>query len=178
MIGLRKNEFICFLSLVLVGCKTPAYKIFNQKGLNTELLVSPERILLECEDVQDKTEKTKELYGRYGFMIHILDDKNTVLTVVQGNVLGKKGCFDRISKIGKILKNGKKIYVGGTGELKEPRKEGRFQFTFPGVGTFYSNSRTLGFSVIMNDRGECYSAYEEDEKPCPRDEFPIQKLPF
>ncbi len=179
MLNLLKNRFIFplqFLSFAL-GCTTPSYKVLNQSNNRTELLVTPERILLECEDVQDPTEPM-DSDGRYGFMIHVLDDENTVLTVSQGSVLAKKDCFERINKIKKILRNGKQIYIGGMGDLRDPRKKREDHYTFLGKGSFYSNSRVLQFSVIKNEKDECFSAYYGNEKPCPRDEFPIANNPL
>jgi len=46
-----------------------------------------------------------------------LDEDKTVLIISQGNILGKEDCFRRINKIGKILKSGSKIFIGGMGNL-------------------------------------------------------------
>ena len=59
-------------------------------------------------------------YGRevpFAFMIHVLDNENTVLDVDQMNTLSRKACDDRIEKISRILKNGHRIYVAGIGDL-------------------------------------------------------------
>jgi hypothetical protein len=106
-------------------------------------------------------------------MIHVLDDNKTVLSILQGNRLDKESCFERIQKIGKILKGGRRIYIGGMGSIDEARKVDEFTYTFPKWGTFRGNGRVLQFGVIVNEHGACYSAYEREEKPCPRDEFPI-----
>ena len=150
-----------------------SFKILNQDEGRTELLVTPDRILLECENVQDPTEPLAR-DGRYGLMIHVLDEENTVTTASQGNVLGKRDCFERIKEIGKIVNNGKQIYIGGMGNLKDSRKKNtEYTYIFPGNRKFYSNSRALQFMVIMNEKKECFSAHEGKDKPCPRDEFPI-----
>jgi hypothetical protein len=98
----RKNSWYCFLlPLLATGCATSTYRVFNSGEYGTELSVSPDRVLLECEDLSDADEK-----GLSGFMIHVLDEENTVLTLVQGNTLDKGSCDRRAKKIGEILKEG------------------------------------------------------------------------
>jgi hypothetical protein len=163
------------LGLLFSSCTSPSYKVLNQVGSITEILVAPSRVLLHCEDVQDPTEKPTDSLGRFGFNMDVLDEQNTVLSVSQGSVIGKKDCNERLEKIGKILRNGKQIYIGAIGNIDAPRvREKEWPSIFPGIGTFYSNSRALQFIVISNEKGECYSAYFGSEKPCPRDEFPIK----
>lgn len=163
------------LALLFSSCTSPSYRVLNQEGFKTELLVAPSRVLLQCEDVQDPTEKPVDTHGRFGFNIDVLDEKDTVLSVSQGNVIGRRDCEERLEKIGKILRNGKKIYIGATGNIDSPRTmEKEWPSTFPGIGTFFSNSRALQFLVIANEKGECYSAYHGTEKPCPRGDFPIK----
>lgn len=166
------NFLIFFMSLLIFGCSTTSYKINSSADFRTELVVSPDRVLLECEYIHDYTGDIKEAHG---FMIHVLDDENTVLTVNQGNMLGKEDCFRRIDKIGKILKGGKKIFIGGTGNLKDSRVKEDPQYLFPGLGAFHFNGRVLQFIVVWNEKGQCYNAYTGDKKTCPSGEFPIEK---
>jgi hypothetical protein len=166
-----KNNWVGLTMLwLLVGCATSNYHILNSNDRASELMVSPNRVLLECEWIQDA-----DTPDSYGFMMHILDEENTVLTVVQGNVLDKISCERRLKKIGDILRKGRNIYIAGTGNLNSPRTKGR-AYTFPSKGTFNSNERVLGFAAIANEFGLCYDAYSGDEKPCPREPFPLKKL--
>jgi len=177
MQSLLRNR-VQWISLVLFfsSCSSPSYRVLNQEGFKTELLVTPSRVLLQCEDVQDSEEKPADSHGRFGFSIEVLDEENTVLSVSQGSVIGKKDCDERLEKIGKILKNGKQIYIDAIGNIESPRvREEEWPHTFPGIGTFYSNSRALQFIAIANEKGECYGAYSGTEKPCPRNEFPIKR---
>lgn len=157
------------LAALLSGCASSAYKITNRDGRRVELLVSPDRIVLECEYVSENREIP------YGFMIHILDDANTVIDTNQMNTLSKEACADRLTKIGRILKTGKQIYVAGIGDIEDPRQTEKWTFHFPGHGTFHSNGRSLQFFNIANEYGLCYGAYSADTKPCPDGEnFPIR----
>ena len=180
---LLKNRMIAWISFLFLfsSCTLPSYRVLNQVGRKTELIVAPNRVLLQCEDVQDPSEKPVDTHGRFGFNIDVLDDQNTVLSVSQGSVIGRKDCEERLEKIGKILRNGKQIYIGAIGNIDSPRiMEKEWRSTFPGIGTFYSNSRALQFIVIANEKGECFSAYYGTEKPCPRGDFPIKAkiVPF
>lgn len=168
---LKRNRKFYFLTLLLLtGCATSSYRILSQDDQSAELNVSPDRILLECEWLHDA-----DIKGLYGFMIHVLDDENTVLTLIQGNTLDKKGCDRRIKKISAILREGRNIYIAGMGNLNEPRIKAKRFYHFPKIGTFHSNERTLYFAAIANEHGTCYDAYSGDEKPCPREPFPTKK---
>ena len=109
MAALKRNcSFYFFIFFIFFGCATSSYRILNQEDQSSELSVSPDRILLECEWLYDA-----DIKGRYGFMIHVLDEENTVLTVGQGNTLDKRDCDILIKIISKILREGKNIYIAG-----------------------------------------------------------------
>ncbi len=158
-----------FVILFLSGCATSSYRVLFQDRGAAELSVSPDRVLLECEDLYDA-----DIKGLYGFMIHLLDDKNTVTTVVQTNTLDKDSCENRLRKIGKILREGKSIYVAGRGNLDDGDPESQRNYAFPQKGSFRSNGKSLQFVAISNERGLCYDAYGGyEEKPCPPEPFPF-----
>lgn len=174
MISSKRNDFTSGLLIILFlsGCATSSFKLIQQHELAAELKVTPDRVLLECEN------QYKDDSGNgYGFMMHVLDDENTVLSIVQTNVIDKGSCFKRIEKIGKILKTGKAIYVGGMGNLNKPRIKENKTYTFPHLGTFHGNGRNAQFMVIANEKGLCYDAYSGDEDPCPREPiFSLKRL--
>lgn len=172
--GFLKNSALLFL-FVTCGCATSSYHLIRQRTLAAEIKVTPDRIIMECE-FQYKGEDGDGDGDGYGFLMYVLDDANTVLSVVQTNVLDKKSCFRRIQKIGKILKTGRTIYIGGMGNITEPRSEESRTYTFPGFGTFHGNGRATQFAVIANERGLCYDAYSGDEQPCPREPFSLKNL--
>lgn len=172
MNALKKSKKNCpLLFLLLMGCTSSSYQVLNSGEYGTELRVTPDRVLLECERLLDADERNLS-----GFMMHVLDEQNTVVTLVQGHTLDNKTCDLRIKKIDKILKNRKNIYIAGTGALNQPRTVGK-TYTFPKKGIFPNNGRVLGFAAIANEDGACYDAYSADEKPCPRDPFPLSKKP-
>src|SRR3989344_4883791 len=161
----KRNNFTCSLLIFfLSGCATSSFKLIKQHELAVELKMTPDRVLLECEP-QHKDDSE----DGYGFMMHVLDDENTVLSIVQTNVIDKGSCFRRIEKIGKIIKTGKAIYIGGMGNLIKPKIKENKTYTFPYLGTFPGNGRNAQFMVIANEKGLCYDAYSGDEDPCPRE---------
>ncbi len=169
MRNLKRNKSFCLVLLLpLIGCATSTYRILNSDEGGTELRVSPDRVLLECERLHDA-----DVPGLSGFMMHVLDEANTALTLVQGNTLDNKTCDRRIKKMSEILKKGKNIYIAGTGDLSKPRMKGK-SYVFPRKGTFNNNGRVLGFVAIANEHGACYDAYSGEEKPCPREPFPLK----
>ncbi len=172
MTSLRISNFFLLILVVLVGCASSSYKIDSQAEGRTQLLVTPNRVILECYRLTDYTGDIKDAHL---FSMNVLDETKTVLTVSQGNILGKEDCFRRINKIGKILKSGNKIFIGGMGSLEKPRETSERRYSFPGLGQFPENGRNLQFMVVWNDKGMCYNAYSGEQKPCPADEFPIGK---
>ncbi len=131
----------------------------------TEIEATPDRIIAECEFI---TEYEGDYQNPYGFMIHILDNEKTVLTVSNGTVLDKKDCFERLRVSEKIINNSTKVFVLGRGDANAPIKLEIFTHRFPEHGTFYGNGRSLNFLGIWNDNGQCYSAFNEPDDLCLR----------
>jgi hypothetical protein len=169
MLSLRKSS-LCWLIFLpfFVGCATSDYRVIPWRGLKNELVVTPDRVLLECEYI---TDYSGDIQSPYGFMIHVLDEKNTVLTASQGSVLDKDDCFERVTEIEKILKKGRTISIGGMGDLNEPRSIEKTTYRFPGLGKFRSNGRSLQFMMIWNEFNQCYDSQYGKGKPCPRRDF-------
>lgn len=165
----RRNSLILILALFSSGCATSRYRVLFQDDSGAELSVTPDRVLLECEDLRDAD--TKDLYG---FMIHVLKENDSVLTLVQGNTLDKGSCEKRLKVIGRILREGKEIYIAGTGDLARVGNGEQRDYTFPGKGTFSKTGGTLGFVAISNEKGFCFDAYGGlEEQPCPPQPFPF-----
>ncbi len=172
MTTLKRNSFLFWVAAFLSGCVSSTYKVDRQEEGRTQILITRDRAILECYRLTDYAGDIKEAHL---FSMYVLDEDKTVLTVSQGNILGKEDCFRRINKIGKILKSGNKIFIGGMGNLDKPREMPERQYAFPGLGQFPENGRVLQFMVVWNENGLCYNAYSGDRKPCPADEFPLAK---
>lgn len=137
--------------------------------MTMEFLVTPDRIILECERVE-----TDDRGVVAGFMIHVVDAKKTSFTLVQTNTLDRESCERRVKKIEKILKNGNQIYLAGIGDFREPRETGSRKYTFPRLGTIEDNGRSLQFIAVKNERNQCYGAFSAKEQPCPPGPFPLK----
>lgn len=169
---LKRNNFSSFVILFFAfGCATSSFKLLKQHENAVELKVTPDRVLLECEP-----QPGHEIESAHGFLMYILDDKKKVIKLAQPNVLDKEECFDGLRKIGKILKTGKTIYVGGIGDLTKPKANDDRKYTFPGLGIFASSNKSLKFMVIANERGLCYGVNDGDKGPCPREPFSLKNL--
>jgi hypothetical protein len=148
-------------------------KIKKETNSLTELLATPDRIILQCEELDEDPD-----VGTYGFMVHILDEKKTVTTSALGIRPDKENCERFIHKIKHILKNGKQIYIGSRTKLSnQPRKieDTHFRYVFPGHGTFFSNGRFMDLVVVANEKSQCYSPTYGEDEPCPPFPFPIEK---
>lgn len=159
-----KNNFLLFL-IVLQSCSTkPLYEV-NRKGGSlgiVEIITTPDRVLPYCEKIDTSP-------GRYGFMVKILDDKNTVGGGV-GMMSNLKGCKDWEAGVRKILEKGKRIRLVGTGRYDEPRIKKEFTYTFPGHGTFHSNGRSFGLTAITNEHQDCFGMFS---LKCSRGDYPL-----
>lgn len=146
----------------VVGCSTSSFKTLPRKNNTEEIIVTPDRVILECSDV-GSDEGTF-----YGFSMHVLDGAKTVLDIIQTNKLDKESCEKRITRIGKILSDGHSIHIVGVGDLSEPEENEKTTYIFKGHGTYRGNGRVLQFRYIFNERGGCYGSHTADKKPCPQ----------
>ncbi|OFZ19448.1 MAG: hypothetical protein A2Z20_05290 [Bdellovibrionales bacterium RBG_16_40_8] len=170
MAFLKRNSSVLFFTLFFTcGCATSSFDVIKQGDFVVELKVTPDRILLECEP-----QPSHEIENAHGFLMYILDDKKTVITVAQFNVLDKEECFNGLRKIDKILKTGKVLYVGGMGNMTDSKARNDRKYTFPRLGTFHSNGKSLKFMVIANEHGLCYDAHDGDKGQCPREPFSLK----
>jgi hypothetical protein len=169
MTYLPKNKYFFLLAFsLLTSCVTSTYKSHKPTSLGTDIEVTPDRVVAECEFITDYEGDYKDPYG---FMIHILDMSKTVLTVSNGTVLEKIDCFERLKASEKIIKEAKIVFVRGRGDAESPIKVREDINHFPKHGDFHWNGRALNFLAIWNDKGRCYDAFYGPEKPCPREKW-------
>lgn len=154
-----KRTSIFLLVVSQLGCASSVYQTAIPAKDKNVITVTADRLSLECENLQsDEAEY-------YGFSIYVLDNEKTVTSVIQTNALDKESCEERLSKIGKIIKNGKRINIFGYGSLKEPRVFSRDKVQF-GSRDFQKNGRVLQFIYITNEKGECFNGYQIPGKSC------------
>lgn len=167
MVNLRRNKKILILiTLCISGCVSPSvYHANKENSLGTDIVVSPDRVIVECEFIADYEGDYK---NPYGFMIHILDMERTVLTVSNGTVLEKEDCFERLKAAEKIIREAKSVFVRGRGDAESPIEMHKSTKYFPGHGNFHWNGRALNFLAIWNDKGQCYDAFHHGKEECQR----------
>lgn len=152
------------------------YLVYEKKGDLFEFIVTNDRIIFECQDADAEDRKRTT-----GFMMHVLDDENTVTTFIHPSLLGEKDCSRFVKTIQEIMSKGAKVYIAGsTGNFDAPRIKEKDPYTFPRKGTFYSNGRNGQLRFIANETKECFSPLynKTDTDPCPDWPFPIKKMPF
>ncbi|MNL11145.1 hypothetical protein D3C87_1319680 [compost metagenome] len=158
--------FFIFFSF---GCSTSTFKVSKQWKSATEIFVTPDRVILECE----KLDRDDGVIAS-GFMMHVLDDKKRVLTIAQSNAIDPESCNDRLIAIGKILKTGNNLYIAAWGDFEGADVRTDYKYHFPKIGTFHGSKMSFQFAAITNDKGACFSAHHGPEKPCPRAPFPLK----
>jgi hypothetical protein len=163
------------LLFTLSSCSTSSFKVLSKSEFLAEFQVTPDRVILECEDIFDHSDAGNP-EGNFGFMVHVLDEEDTVLTLIREPVTTRTECFKKRDYIQRILKNGKKIFIGGHGGINEPRTRGsRSHSSFEKSGTFYDNGRVMQLLVIRNEKDQCFSLDYGMSPPCEIPEFPIKR---
>lgn len=165
---LKSNLPVFLLAILTDGCATSSYKVEKQDHYFTEISASPNRITIECEPIDNYSGNTKDPHG---FMIHVLDEQDTVLNLIVEPVLSKPECHEHLSNSMQVIKTGKEIHIIGGSNLESPREKSDSKYSFPELGTFYGNGRVLKFRTVWNEHGQCYNVFYGKQKPCPRDEF-------
>jgi len=161
MAYLRKSKILgLVLSIFLSGCVTSKYHASKQSALGTDIQVTSDRIIIECEFI---TDYEGDYSNPYGFMVHVLDNENTVITVSSATVLEKNNCFDWLKQSEKIISKGQTILIRGRGDAHAPVKMEKWTYNFPRQGTFYGNGRALNFLGMKNDTGQCLNVLASDD---------------
>lgn len=146
--------------IFLFGCQTSKYKAGNVLALGTDIVVTRDRIILECEFVNDYD--GIDYKEPHGFMIYILDNEKTVLTVSSSTLLNKKDCFDWLQKADKIINNGRSILIRTRGDAYAPVNMDQLKYKFTHHGTYNGNGRSLNFLGIRNNLGQCLNVLAND----------------
>jgi hypothetical protein len=147
-----KNSVFYFLLFILnSGCATTHYNLIINENSPDEVHATSDRFLTQCEQIDT-------MPNRYGFMVHFLDDANTVATAA-GMITDKKTCQKWENEIQNILTNGNSIVLKGDGYMISPREKEKFVHTFPKHGTFHGNGRGMQFFKMTNENGGCFVLY-------------------
>ena len=165
MINLKNNFFLFTIIFIFQACSTqPLHQVSRKGGALgiVEIITTPDRVLPYCEKIDTSP-------GRYGFMVLILDEENTV-GGGSGMMSSLKGCKDWEAGVRKVLSKGKRIRLVGTGRYDEPRVKERFAYTFPGHGIFHSNGRSFGLTAITNEHQDCFGMFS---RKCSGDDYPL-----
>lgn len=165
MINLKK-KFLLFINIfIFQACSTkPLHEVTRKGGALgiVEIITTPDRVLPYCEKIDTSP-------GRYGFMVLILDEENTV-GGGSGMMSSLKGCKDWEVAVRKVLDRGKRIRLVGTGRYDEPRIKEKFTYTFSGHGTFHSNGRSFGLTAITNEHQDCFGMFS---RKCSGGDYPL-----
>jgi hypothetical protein len=172
----RSSAALVFAFIFFVGCVSTKYKVIQSKLNAVGLLITTDRILLECEDLHAGG---GDRPGSFGFMIHMLDEEKTVLTGIWSLQVSKTRCQEMVRDIERIMKRSKQVYIAGVSDLREPRTMGMESYTFPKLGTYRDNGRSMQWFVLKGEDGSCVTAYEGAGNPCPWNPmFPKETMPF
>jgi len=165
MINSKNNILLLIFVLAFQACSTKPIHEVKRKGGSlgiVEIITTSDRVLPYCEKIDTSP-------GRYGFMVMILDEENTV-GGGSGMMSSLKGCKDWEEAVRKVLKRGKRIRLVGTGRYDEPRVKERFTYTFPEHGTFHSNGRSFGLTAITNEHQDCFGMFS---RQCSGGDYPL-----
>jgi len=172
-----KNRIaLLFFSFALCSCSSSQYKIHQRLYDRTGILISSDRVILECEDQYAGGGDFKDTFA---FMLYFLDEEKTVSTAFESMVLPQSECTQKLKLAESILKKSKQVYIAGIMDLKEPRIIDQKTYHFPKFGDFHGNGRSMQWNVLKGEDGTCVTAYDGDGTPCPWESiFPAEPVPF
>ena len=174
------SKLCVFAVMFLTCCATSTYKIHYHDDSLVGLVVSVDRLVMECEDVQDPEDRI-DPDGRYGFMIHVLEDEGTKITFAQGNVIDRDWCFARLQAFEEMKKKYKIFFLAGMGEFNKTKEKIKQKTTVFPNGTKNDEWywRGMSFNFIKSPDNFCITSYSGNKKPCPEDDmFPEAVHPF
>lgn len=163
-----KNKFIffCFFLICLVACQTT--KLFEMKTdvaqeLNV-ISINSNRVTQECYFLNAE----KENRWRHMYLLHMLNQKNEVVTASYPITLDKEACHDHLTKVGKVLKREASVHICIRDILeKDSRKDSTPDIVDFGVlGKHPSPYDFLTFDTICNSK-DCVSISETWTYTCP-----------
>lgn len=156
MKSLLVNSFLLAFFLSLLSCATSRsqYEILKVHRFTdgqiggVELLATPDRIKVECEDVSEENDL-------FGFMIHIINHENKYVTLIHGATLEKKACEWKMKGVNNVIASGSVIYFFGMGRFRINEADGDFPIEFP-QGTIKSSKQSLQFQIAKNEKSDCF----------------------
>ena len=84
MKNFHARKLVLIVPLLLSSCATSSYRISKTQGMKAELAATPDRVIPECAKVSDENEL-------YMFLVHVLDEENTVSFARSWEQLGERG---------------------------------------------------------------------------------------
>ncbi len=174
--SLKNKLLIPFFLLIQSSCSSAQYKIHQQLYERTGIIISSDRIILECEDQYAGGGDFKDTFA---FLIYFLDEEKTVSTAFQSTIMDQSECSQKLKLAESILRKSKQVYIAGIMDLNEPRVIDQKTYHFPKFGDYHGNGRSMQWNVLKGEDGTCVTAYDGDGKPCPWDPiFPAETVPF
>lgn len=162
-----KNEFIfCFIFISSFGCQTN--KIFEMKTdvakkLNT-ISIDSNRVIQECYFLN----ATEENNWRHSYLIHMLNQKDEVITATYPITLDKEACNEHLKKVEKILKKDSTVTLCIRDILEKDSRPDPIPeiVDFGSLGKFFSPYDFLTFDRICNSK-DCVSISDTWLTTCP-----------
>lgn len=172
------NKITPLFIIIVTACSFSSYQVFRKDQGKVGLIATGDRILLSCENVQDPEEPI-EKDGRYGFMVLVLDNQNTVTTFVQMSIVTQKDCLARVELFEKMKRTSKRFYIAGYGDIEKAEKKIKYTYQFSNKGTFLENGKNISFAIFKSEDGRCFTKNYGEGKPCPlMEDFPLAIHPF
>lgn len=146
-------------ALIFSSCSLimPTTQVLFESKNGIELVCPPERVKVVC--VPDAGDDHGQVLD-----INVLNDRGEVEQFLYSRMISPKECAKEIKAYGKILKQGRAIYITGKDEMaSEPDNINQRWVDFPGLGRFKLKNRFYVFMVMKNEKGDCMGQY----KLCP-----------
>ena len=168
MVRLRNKVMLLYLTFFISACQS--HHAFNIKTLHTDvddlhiIQVASERVKQECIFLDAEAENK----WRHLYLMHVLNNQNEVLEIMQPTHLDKETCEVQFRRIEKILQDDSQIKLCIRDELKKKnfgQNQGEM-IHFSSLGKYSVAYETLTLDTICNS-GKCFSNNSVWVNTCP-----------
>lgn len=169
----KSNLLLLSLYFFISACQsTGAFNLKTFSGVDQDkahdlhvIHVNSERVRQKCLFLNAEAENN----WRHQYFMHILNDKNDVLEIMQPTHLDKDSCYSQVHKIEKLLQSESRVKVCARDELKKDTQNPKVQkdrIQFGSLGHYQVAYDALTLDSICNSK-KCFSNNDVWVNTCP-----------
>jgi len=162
----NKNLILILLAILISGCQSSqGFKMTPLEKHELNIIeINRDRIIHECYFMNAE----KENNWRHQYILHMLNNKNEVISLYNPTNQGKEECLAHLKKVEKILKNESRFKLCARNNLEKMTETDVIHelHDFGHLGRYESPYYGLTFDTICNSK-ECFSISDTWIYTCP-----------